>query len=566
MKKVYLSFLVFLFAALNLLCVSAKDFEDVKNSDWYAEHVNWAYSNSIMNGVSDTSFQPNGKTSRAMLTTILWRICSQPTVNAKEPFKDLKDDWYKNAIVWAYEYGIVNGTGNDEFSPDASLSREELATILYRFLTCMKYDFPESANLEQFYDSAEISDWAKDAVAWAVADGIITGFDNRLMPQDVTTRAQCATVAARFCEKYKDLLLFEDNPSEDFEYRNIVSADLGLGYRTKLFGAKTINDALYLTYPSTWRFTVDNSIVFTYGNIEVGRIIEGDVNEENWKIVSKKTVTYEDVETLQYIEKSGAGATLKFRYRYVYKRSESPFTAIFDYKWVNRQSAKKLLEESRSESAYTDAQIGALSSLQDTKNILILGNSFVGSSKIGTILKEMFDANNVSIPVRAISRGYANVGTYAKDFNLMQEIYNKYYGAIFICGLYEDAQLENIEILLNACKESDTELIILPAHNEHQKTIDKAREEFPEITILDWKNEIQAFIDTGMSKWDFCINDSHFHSKPLAGYVGAHMIYRAIQGEVPEADISGTVSQKEVENKLGDYIKKGYLRKVNYLD
>ena len=566
MKKFTSVILVFVLIVLNVFCASAKEFDDVKKSDWYSEAVSWAYNKSVMNGISDTSFNPDGKTTRSMLVTVLWRICGEPSPTASAPFTDLTADWYKNAIAWAYEYGIVNGTSETEFSPDENLSREAMATILYRFLNCMKYNFPEPANLNAFTDSSKISTWSKDAMCWAVTDGIITGSNNSLMPQDGATRAQCAVVFMRFCEKYQEILLFKDNPLEDCEYQNIECVDLGLNYRNKYFASNNSDNVLNLRYPSAWKFTLDNGVTFKYNNIEIGKIVEGEIHEDNWKAVSRKSITNGDYETVQYIEKSGSGVTLKFRYRYVYFGLEKPFTTIFDYKSVNERTAKRLLEDTHIENVKTDARLGTLSSLKNAKNIIILGNSFVGTSKIGAILGEMYTVNNISTPVYWISRGYATVATYVSDYDLMQKIKDGYYGAVFICGLYTDAEIENLKILEKACNKSNTELVILPAHNENQGTIDKARQEFPHLTIIDWKNEVQAFIDNGMSKWDFCKNDAHFHSTPLAGYVGAHMIYRAIQSEMPSADMSQTISQEDVENKLGTYIKKGCTRRIDTKD
>ncbi len=179
-------------------------FMDVTEADWYYSAVEFAVSEGLFNGVSDTSFAPNANINRAMLVTVLYRYVGEPAVNKSAPFSDVSmDAYYANAVIWAKQNGIVNGVTESEFAPDTSLSREQLATILYRFAgSYLKIETAASGDLEKFTDSAKIAPYAQDAVKWAVGEGLITGMtDVELAPQGTATRAQVATILKRFIEK-----------------------------------------------------------------------------------------------------------------------------------------------------------------------------------------------------------------------------------------------------------------------------------------------------------------------------------------------------------------------------
>ncbi|MBR2013409.1 MAG: S-layer homology domain-containing protein, partial [Clostridia bacterium] len=178
-------------------------FSDVKETAWYYNAVNYAVEKGLMNGVGNGNFSPDGSATRAMLVTLLHRMEGKPKVSAKTPFTDLNADWYKASIAWAYANKIVNGTSAITYSPDAPLTREQFATILYRY--CKKYpasDVRAEAQLSGYPDHKDISGYAKDAMLWANAEGLITGSDEGgtvyLRPKQTTTRAQMATIFQRF--------------------------------------------------------------------------------------------------------------------------------------------------------------------------------------------------------------------------------------------------------------------------------------------------------------------------------------------------------------------------------
>ena len=177
-------------------------FLDVNEGDWFYDAVAYAYENGLMDGVGGNRFAPNSATTRAQLVTILYRLEGQPAVSGDLPFTDVEaGTWYTNAVGWAAQNGIVNGIGDDTFAPGNDLTREQLVTILYRYAESKGYDVSASADLAGYPDGEEIQAYAREAMAWAVAENIIQGMeDDTLKPAGNASRAQIATILMRFCE------------------------------------------------------------------------------------------------------------------------------------------------------------------------------------------------------------------------------------------------------------------------------------------------------------------------------------------------------------------------------
>ena len=177
-------------------------FLDVNEGDWFYDAVAYAYENGLMDGVGGNRFAPNSETTRAQLVTILYRMEGQPAVSGDLPFTDVEaGTWYTNAVVWAAQNGIVNGVGDDTFAPGNDLTREQLVTILYRYAESKGYDVSASADLAGYPDGEAIQAYAREAMAWAVAENIIRGMeDDTLKPAGNASRAQIATILMRFCE------------------------------------------------------------------------------------------------------------------------------------------------------------------------------------------------------------------------------------------------------------------------------------------------------------------------------------------------------------------------------
>ncbi len=184
-----------------LVKASEMPFADVENH-WGIEAITYVYENEIMTGTSDTTFDPDTALSRGMLATVLYRLAGSPEVKGENPFPDVKaDEWYTDAVIWAYENGIVKGYDNGDFGPGDNITREQMAVMLMNYAQFKGIDTSEKSDLSQFADAENTSAWAVEAVKWAVAEGLITGRDTGLMPKAEANRAETATVLMRFMEK-----------------------------------------------------------------------------------------------------------------------------------------------------------------------------------------------------------------------------------------------------------------------------------------------------------------------------------------------------------------------------
>ena len=177
----------------------ALPFADVTEGAWYYDAVSYVCANGLMDGVSASEFAPEANMTRAMLVTILWRLEGEPVVNYLMPFADVDGGaWYAEAVRWAASEGLVEGVSASEFAPDAEITREQLAAILWRYAG----EPATAANLAAYTDAESVSEWATDAMLWATQNGIITGTTAAtLAPQGAATRAQCAAMLMRFAER-----------------------------------------------------------------------------------------------------------------------------------------------------------------------------------------------------------------------------------------------------------------------------------------------------------------------------------------------------------------------------
>ena len=177
-------------------------FSDVSESDWFYKGVSYVVENGMMNGVGENQFAPNAPLTREMLAVVLYNMEKQPESTGVNPFADVKADmWYTDAIVWANANGIVAGYDDSTFGLGDSITREQLAAILYRYAQMKGYDVTEKADLTGYADSAAISGYAVEAMQWANANVIVNGMTaTTLAPQGTATRAQVATMLMNFCE------------------------------------------------------------------------------------------------------------------------------------------------------------------------------------------------------------------------------------------------------------------------------------------------------------------------------------------------------------------------------
>ena len=177
-------------------------FTDVPSGSWFYGAVGFVYEAGIMTGATATTFAPNATLTRAQLVTILWRMEGAPNVPFEPFFEDVPEgQWFSEAILWAFDNEIVTGTGPDTFAPDANITREQFATIMHRYADFAEQDLsvPAGFTLNQFADRGNVSAWAYNAMRWAVYTQLMSGTaSTTLSPGGSATRAQAATILTRF--------------------------------------------------------------------------------------------------------------------------------------------------------------------------------------------------------------------------------------------------------------------------------------------------------------------------------------------------------------------------------
>ncbi|MGO4545853.1 S-layer homology domain-containing protein [Paenibacillus sp. 2TAB23] len=175
-------------------------FTDIAHDDWFYFSVRYAYNAGLFTGTSETKFSPSGKMSRAMLATALYRMENQPNVEFAEVFSDVQSGrWYSDPIIWANQSKIVNGYGKGIFAPNKSITREQIAVMLYRYAKGKGLDLHTEISSLSFKDANKISAFAKESIHWAVSKGIMNGnSDLTLNPSGLATRAEVATMIQRF--------------------------------------------------------------------------------------------------------------------------------------------------------------------------------------------------------------------------------------------------------------------------------------------------------------------------------------------------------------------------------
>ena len=174
-------------------------FTDI-NGHWAADVIGKVYIDGIMNGVSDTEFGPDMTLTRGMVVTILYGLEGKPEVTAENKFTDVSEDqYYCNAVIWAYENGIVKGMGESVFAPNDNITRQQLATIMLQYAKFQGADVSKTTSLAAYKDADQVSAWAVEGMEWAVANGIISGKgDGILDAQGTATRAECAQIIYNF--------------------------------------------------------------------------------------------------------------------------------------------------------------------------------------------------------------------------------------------------------------------------------------------------------------------------------------------------------------------------------
>ena len=177
-------------------------FTDVAESAWYYDAVAYVYEKGMMTGTNDgTTFSPSMNLTRGMMAQVMFNI-EKGTAPATSSFTDVAAGaWYADAVNWAATNGIVGGYGNGNFGPEDSITREQMAVLLYNYAKFKGEDMTATADLSTFSDGDQVSDWAQYAMKWAVAEGLISGSNNALNPLGTASRAEVAQILMNYFNK-----------------------------------------------------------------------------------------------------------------------------------------------------------------------------------------------------------------------------------------------------------------------------------------------------------------------------------------------------------------------------
>ncbi len=339
------------------------------------------------------------------------------------------------------------------------------------------------------------------------------------------------------------------------------------GAETAYFAAKDSNTALSIRMPMQWEFDGSGgSFTIKEDGNDVGTVKLGAIEVADEEMTEVKSETKNGVLIKTFIgvlEKDGEKASW-YRISYQYDDDEGKsHTITFEveesamdsqlYEWLYAPKPQQIKDYHKLPSISLDGGNGK-------KSIALFGNSFLfdGYSGIDIILEDMMTEAGRSCGVSTTAIGGATITSYAtfadsQYKSALSKIKNGTYGIVFMCGLYYDSDVEDLQTIYDACKSSNTQLVLFPAHNENSPQLENALAKYPDLTCLNWRDELDRLIAQGVAKSDLCEKDGHSHSKALAGYVGARMIYKSLFGEEPPALSSrcSVISQQTVNEKLG---------------
>lgn len=357
-------------------------------------------------------------------------------------------------------------------------------------------------------------------------------------------------------------------PQNKREYTSIACREITSFAQTHfVYGDNDLVLSLWL--PSDWELhQMSGCYQILRDETAIGRIYPGGVpSGDNNTCMDYRTQAVQDIAVTTYVTKtedSPSGYTRCFCYPYMGDSEENAIILEADYAEIGDSAAEKLIVTCESAATVFKSGADSFKAYQSNRRdaVLILGNSFINSSRIGSILESMIQAGGKNTTVEAVSRGYASVQSYVESGDYLTRIQNGEYGVVFMCGFYSDGAVDSLESIVDVCRSSGTVLVIFPAHNESSRVIEKACSRWADDTLfLDWRGEINELIaNTDATDMDMCIQDQHKHSTAMAGFVGAHMIYRAIYEDIPPDITTQAISTREARELLGSYVDTGWIR------
>lgn len=236
--------------AANMTSTLYGKYDDVPAGAWYERYANAVRETGIMNGTGEGQFSPMANCTRAMFVTILYRLAGEPAVKAASTMKDVvAGSWYANAVAWAQESGVTTGYADGNFGVNDTLNRQQMVTFLHRFAKYMGKDVTKTADISAFADAASVQNWAKEAISWAVGEGVIQGSDKGLEPTSACTRAMAATVISRL-----NGLVDEQITREEMEKAIVETAFSYYMKGEKIqYGGRALDEGPGKWFGGTWR-------------------------------------------------------------------------------------------------------------------------------------------------------------------------------------------------------------------------------------------------------------------------------------------------------------------------
>ncbi len=348
-------------------------------------------------------------------------------------------------------------------------------------------------------------------------------------------------------------------------YNDIICTTI-TDFQQVAFSIKDSSTSILLSLPRDWKFEKNNvGYNILKNSVSIGHVTTSIQDSSNEKVnVFTSQLNTNNINVThnidQIVSEQLPSYTRTFCYNYKDENGKNQSIVItIPYQESDSSATYKMITEAKLVKTATSTNLGILKINDNRKRILILGNSFIGSSRIGTILQAMCGNE---LYVEAIATGYAHVGTYTKNPTVMQKIRDGNYSVVFMCGLYDQEAVNDLADMIKVCEDSNTKLAVFPAHNESQPKIEHAISLYPDTIFLNWKAEIDNLINKGIDVSNFCIPDAHNHSTPLAGYVGAHMIYRAVFNKIPQTTQFAEVSESQIK-LLVEYITTGSITLID---
>ena len=361
-------------------------------------------------------------------------------------------------------------------------------------------------------------------------------------------------------DKNNDEIVLNDNGKD---YYTELECRVPEAYSEQSFSYAEKRLALSIPHPSDWTFEENQYGGFNVirdGN-KIGTVSREGDGDEDWTSVKRNTVA-NDVYSVKCVIQKSLVIPDTFRYSIQYSYTEDlvemSMTLQIKYEEICADYLEMLRYDTGIISLATDPNMGVLSDIQKNKPVVFVGNSFIGSSQVAEIFKEMLREEGKSLTVMTRAYGGAQLEDFANNTSLINEIKRGTFGTVFLCGFYGYSQVD-MDVIVNACKQGNATLAVFPAHNENSTSIRIVKMQYPELAHINWKAEIDALIANGVDPLDMYVEDAHHHSTTLAGYVGAQMAYRAIFGEIPTKQLSDTISTSYVKSKLGDYVERGFV-------